>query len=69
MKLIDLLKLMSNSELVKVKVYVSGATFERTGSVAYWKTWNKQFNETELKNVSTDIKDECICVTLKGDLL
>ena len=69
MKLIDLLNLMSNNELVKVKVYVSGATFERIGSVAYWKTWDKQFIETELKNVSTDTKDECITVALYGDLL
>lgn len=69
MKLIDLLNLMSNIELVKVKVYVSGATFERIGSVDYWKTWDKQFIETELKNVSTDTKDECITVALYGDLL
>ena len=69
MKLIDLLNLMSNNELVKVKVYVSGATFERLGSVDYWKEWDSRFINTEVKYVSTDKQDECVAVTLMGDLL
>lgn len=69
MKLIDLLNIMSNMELVKVEVYVSGATFERLGSVDYWKEWGSRFINTEIKNVSTDKQDECIVVTLMGDLL
>lgn len=69
MKLIDLLNMMLNTELVKVKVYVSGATFERLGSVDYWKKWDSRFINTEIKNVSTDKQDECIVVTLMGDLL
>lgn len=69
MKLIDLLNIMSNMELVKVRVYVSGATFERLGSVEYWKKWDSRFINTEVKYVSTDKQDECIVVTLMGDLL
>ena len=69
MKLIDLLNIMSNMELLKVRVYVSGATFERLGSVEYWKKWDSRFINTEVKYVSTDKQDECIVVTLMGDLL
>ena len=69
MKLIDLLNKMSNMEFVKVRVYVSGATFERLGSVDYWKKWDSRFINTEVKYVSTDKQDECIVVTLMGDLL
>lgn len=69
MKLIDLLNKMSNMELVKAKVYVSGATFERLGSVDYWKKWDSRFINMEIKNVSTDKQDECITITLMGDLL
>ena len=69
MKLIDLLNLMSDNELVKVKVYVSGVTFERLGSVEYWKKWDSRFINTGVRNVFTDKQDECITVTLKGDLL
>lgn len=69
MKLIDLLNIMSNMELVKVKVYVSGVTFERLGSVDYWKKWDSRFINMEIKNVSTDKQDECITITLMGDLL
>lgn len=69
MKLIDLLNKMSNMELVKVRVYVSGATFERLGSVDYWKKWDSKFITTNIKGVTIDKQDECIAVTLIGDLL
>lgn len=69
MKLIDLLNLMSDMELVKVRVYVSGVMFERLGSVEYWKKLDLRFINTSLRNVSMDKQDGCISVTLKGDLL
>lgn len=69
MKLIDLLNKMSNMELVKVRVYVSGATFERLGSAEYWKKWDSRFITMNIKEVTTDKQDECIAVTLIGDLL
>lgn len=69
MKLIDLLNKMSSMELVKVKVYVFGATFERTGSVDYWKKLDSRLITSEVKNVIADTKDECICVTLNGNLI
>jgi hypothetical protein len=69
MKLVDLLNKMQNMELVKVEVYVFGATFERTGSVDYWKKWDSRLITAEVKNVRADTKDECICVTLNGNLI
>lgn len=69
MKLIDLLNKMANMELVKVRVYVSGATFERLGSVQYWNEWDSRFTNMNIEEVTTDRQDECIAVTLIGDLL
>lgn len=69
MKLIDLLNKMSNMELVKVRVYVSGTTFERLGSVQYWKNFDSRFINMNIKQVTTDKQDECIAVTLMRDLL
>lgn len=69
MKLIDLLNKMSSMELVKVRVYVSGATFERLGSVQYWNEFDSRFTNMNIKEVAIDKQDECIAVTLMGDLL
>ena len=69
MKLVDLLNKMPNMELVKVKVYVFGGTFERTGSVDYWKNFDSRLIEVEVKNIRADIEDKCICVTLNGNLI
>ena len=69
MKLVDLLNTMTNMELVKVEVYVFGEIFERTGSVDYWKKWDSRLIGAEVKNIRADIKDECICVTLNGNLI
>lgn len=69
MRLVDLLNTMPNMELVKVEIYAFGATFERTGSVDYWKKWDSRLIGAEVKNIRADIKDECICVTLNGNLI
>lgn len=69
MKLVDLLNKMPNIELVKVEVYVIGATFERTGSVEYWKNFDSRLITAEVKNIRADIEDKCICVTLNGNLI
>lgn len=69
MKLVDLLNKMPNMELVKVNVYVFGGTFERTGSVDYWKNFDSRLIEVEVKNIRADIEDKCICVTLNGNLI
>lgn len=69
MRLVDLLNKMPNMELVKVEVYVFGETFERTGSVNYWKKWDSRLIGAEVKNIRADIKDKCICVTLNGNLI
>lgn len=69
MKLVDLLNKMPNIQLVKVEVYVFGETFERIGYLDYWKKLDSRLIGAEVKNIRADIKDECICVTLNGNLI